>query len=189
MLPATAWAQAPHQLGGFRLGADINAFAAQVDMDSRLPIRYMAYIQEVEIRQLAGFKSGLIGYGTCAEPGKVVRIKLKYADSSEDFFKSLLGQFKKRFGEPDEYRGDPFRVYIAWKWSFEDADHNRISLILSHNQQNDEEKLGNAVKLSLTNWIEKERACYLSKHPEEDASGQKGVKQRGKPDWTLFVPH
>ncbi len=77
----------------------------RVIMDTALPVRYAENIEEVEIKFTRGFKSGLIAYGTCARPGNIVRIKLKYGDSSKQFYKDLLKRFKKRFGEPDEYRG------------------------------------------------------------------------------------
>ena len=59
-------------------------------METALPVRYYESFQEVEIKPVEGFKSGLIGYGTCQKPGLIVRIKLKYEDSSKSFFKKLL---------------------------------------------------------------------------------------------------
>ena len=45
----------------------------------------------------------------------------------------LLERYKVNLGKPDEWRGDPFNILIAWKWSFTDKDGNNISLILQHN--------------------------------------------------------
>ena len=110
----------------------------------------------------------MIGYGTCARPGNIVRIKLKYEDSSKEFFNNLLAEFKKRFGEPDEYQGDPFKILISWKWSFVDKQNNRISLILQHNQLDEDEKMGNAVKLTMTSLAEADMRCFQEKHAGQE---------------------
>jgi hypothetical protein len=179
-------AEAPSQVGGFQLGADISRYKDRLDMDTALPIRYAESIKEVEIRQTGLLSSGLIAYGTCAAPGKVVRIKLKYADSGRDFYDNLLARFEKKFGKPDEWRGDPFHIVIAWKWSFVDKSKNRISLILQHNKQDTDEKIGNSIKLTLTDAIERERRCYEKAHPE--LSGAPSWKTQLPIDWDLLIP-
>lgn len=161
-IPSAYAKTVPYQVGGFTLGKDIGHCRDLVDMETVLPIRYQTYLKEVEIRNVPGYKSGLIQFGTCLEPGRVVRIKLKYKDKSKKFYDRLLKEFKKRFGEPDEWRGDPFHVVIGWKWSFIDGA-NKISLILQHNTKDEEEKLGNVVKLALTSAIAAEHKCHLAK--------------------------
>lgn len=184
VFPQVCLSQAPKHLGGFTLGADIAAFKDQIKKDTVLNIRYQQYLTEVETNRISGFKSGLITYGTCDKPGKIVRIKLKYNDSSKKFFKTLLNRFKQRFGEPDEWRGDAFHVVIAWKWNFIDQHGNQISLTLQHNTMDREEKMGNAVKMTLTSQIRKELSCYEKKQPQQS----RPQKQSGKIDWDLFVP-
>jgi len=185
------FAQAPHGLGGFVLGADIAEYDEILKMETALSIRYMEYIREVEIKDIKGFKSGLIGYGDCAKPGQIVRIKLKYADATKEFFEQLLKHFKTRFGEPDEWRGDPFHVVIAWKWSFIDKENNKISLILQHNAMDAEEKMGNAVKLTMLNLMEKERLCFKKTHPKFRTMRKKKHQKKNKKsnvDWDRFIP-
>lgn len=183
-------AQAPHGIGGFVLGTDISQYQQLLNMASDLPIRHMEYIREVEIRHMQGFKSGLIHYGACAEPGKIVRIKLKYDDSSKKFYGMLLERYKQRFGEPSEWLGDPFHIVIAWKWAFVDEHRNRISLVLQHNTKDVEEKLGNSVKLAMTNWIEKERDCFEQTKAAPDPSEKAGhpIRARDTVDWDRFIP-
>lgn len=185
-LSGTCLAEAPSQVGGFQLGTDISAYKDRVDMTSTLPVRYAEFIAEVEIKKTDLLASGLIAYGTCAAPGKVVRIKLKYADSGRDFYDNLLNRFEKLFGKPDEWRGDPFHIVIAWKWSFVDKSNNRISLMLQHNNQDTDEKIGNSIKLTLTDAIERERQCYEKSHPElsEPPVGKKPIPI----DWDLLIP-
>ena len=181
-------AQAPSGIGGFVLGKNISEVESLVDMVTALPVRYAQYMTEVEIGELEGFKSGLIAYGNCDSPGKIFRIKLKYADESKKFYESLLKQFKQRFGEPDEWRGDPFHVMLAWKWSFTDGGGNRISLILQHNTRDTQEKMGNAVKLTMTSQMEKEHACYKSKHPGKARHKKENQKKGKTPNWERFIP-
>ena len=85
-VPGMTLAETPNQVGGFVLDQDIKKFEDRVIMDTALPVRYAENIEEVEIKFTQGFKSGLIAYGTCARPGHIVRIKLKYADSSKKFY-------------------------------------------------------------------------------------------------------
>ncbi|MFC1885646.1 hypothetical protein ACFLZM_01125 [Thermodesulfobacteriota bacterium] len=191
LAPGLSLAQAPHQLAGFILDADIERFIDKVQPSTSLPIRYMEYIKEVEIQPIEGFKSGLIGYGDCTISKPIVRIKLKCADSSKTFFEKLLKRFKQRFGEPSEWRGDPFHIYLAWKWSFKDKDQNRISLTISHNTKDSQEKMGNAIKLTMTNRLEEERLCFEKKQPEFRKHGQKKPpkKESKEPvDWNLYIP-
>jgi hypothetical protein len=145
----------------------------------------------VEIKPIKGIKSGLIAYASCAAPGHIVRIKLKYKDSSKKFFENLLKQVKKKYGEPDDYRGDPFHILIAWKWSFIDKDGNRISLTLQHNSQDAEEKMGNAVKLAMSNLLEEDQRCYKQKaldHREKFRRPDWKVIDPGLTGWDLYVP-
>ena len=191
LVPGMTLADAPNQVGGFVLNHNIKKFEDRVIMDTALPVRYAENIEEVEIKFTQGFKSGLIAYGTCDQPGHIVRIKLKYADSSKKFYKDLLKRFEKRFGEPDEYRGDPFKIVDAWKWSFVDQQNHRISLILQHNTKDEQEKMGNSVKLTNTSLMEKDLLCYKNKQLDYRERLRrrewKAVKPK-KSDWELFVP-
>lgn len=184
LLSAIAMAHTPNQVCGFQLGADILAYKDRVDMESALPVRYASYIKEVEIKETEYLKSGLIAYGTCAAPGKIVRIKLKYSESGKAFFDALLKQFEKRFGKANEWRGDPFHIVIAWKWSFVDKENNNISLILQHNKLDEEEKMGNSVKLTMTSAIEKEHQRCKKTKPDSD----KPKKTIQTKDWDFLVP-
>ena len=183
--------EAPQQIGVFVLNRDIAEFKDYVIMETALPIRHMEDIKEVEIKPIKGFKSGLIAYATCAAPGHVVRVKLKYRDSSKTFFENLLKQIKNKYGEPNDYRGDPFHILIAWKWSFVDKEGNRISLTLQHNAQDTEEKRGNAIKLTMSNLIEEDQRCYKIKaldHREKLRQRDWKIIDPGLSGWDLYVP-
>jgi len=190
-VPGPALAGAPHQLGGFVLNQKINAYEDRIIMDTALPVRYAENIEEVEIKPTQGFKSGLIAYGTCSKPGHIVRIKLKYADSSKQFYNDLLKQFKKRFGEPAEYQGDAFHIVIAWKWSFVDEQNHRLSLVLQHNVMDEDAKIGNAVKITDTTLMEEDLKCYKLKqldHRERLRQRKWEAVDPGDTGWELFLP-
>jgi len=186
-LPALAAAgQAPKSLAGFTLGDHLSRYRDKVVPGSRMCVRYQNYLHEVEAAPIPGFRSGLICVGNCAEPGRIVRVKLKYADSSKKFYEELLRRFTARFGKPDEWKGDAFGVMLAWKWSFTDEKGNKISLTLQHNSEDRELKMGNAVKLTMTSAIEREKACYQAKEREKDERDK--TPAVGRPSWDMMVP-
>ena len=181
----------PQAIGPFALGQDLEALSSLVRMESVLPIRYQEYLNEVEIQPLDGFKSGLIAYGLCEQPGKVVRIKLKYDNSSREFYDALLARTKQRFGTPSEYNGDPFHIIISWKWSFSTPSGQHITMSLAHNTRDVEEKFGNTVKLTQIGAIEAERACFLHKNPAvraREADRNIPLKKMSPEDWDRLVP-
>jgi hypothetical protein len=188
--PIGAFQQTPKEIGGVVLGKNIEAFENVLKMESALPIRYAPFLKEVETKKLKGFKSGLINFGNCESPGIIIRIKLKYENSSEKFYQNLLKRFKNRFGEPDEWRGDPFHVVIAWKWSFVNKDGKRTTLTLQHNTRDSSEKLGNSVKIARLDLEMAERRCYEKKRPGymKAKKGHKNKDQMKDLDWEWYLP-
>lgn len=178
-------AEVPRTLGGFVLGEPIETVADRLRMDTVVKDRETGCLMEVDVVPGEGFESGSINYGTCVDRNRIVRIKLKYADGSEKFFKMLLNRYKQRFGDPNEWRGDPFHVVIAWKWTFKARDGSRVSLILQHNQQDDEEKIGNSVKMALSDAMAAE-----IRHGRESRSKTKpeAPAVRKAPDWDQLLP-
>lgn len=183
-------AEAPHELAGFMLGGKMTAHMQRIKPDTTLPVRYLESLKEVEIKDIWGYKTGLVSYTTCTKPSRIARIKFKYADSSKTFYDALLKRFKKRFGEPDEYRGDPFHVVIAWKWAFLDENHNDISLILQHNTRDEEEKQGNSIKLTMWNLFQQEIRCFEKKHLGSAGSERPAFNfsETSSIDWEKFIP-
>lgn len=183
--------KAPRQIAGLVLGEQIAMFVDLVRMETVTPLRDRKYLREVRIRETDGYRSGTVSFGNCNKPGQIVRIKLKYEYSDKKFYNGLLAQFKKKFGEPDEWRGDPFHVIIAWKWAFTDKDNNKISLTLQHSRDEDY-KWGNSVKLTNNTLLEQERICYQKKHPgKSDSQKSKASAKKRKlreKDYLQFIP-
>jgi len=186
VLPVTGLAETPHRLAGFVLGDEFSKYQDLVDMQTKMPLRHSKSIDAIEVRDLKGFKYGLVWVGNCTVPSRIVSLRMKYADSSKKFYDELLKRFKQRFGEPSEWRGDPFHIVISWKWSFVDDQKNRISMILEHNKRDEAETVGNTVKLTMWNLIEEERNCEKEKFPETDEEPTK--KEKGPPNWDLLIP-
>ncbi len=182
---------APQQIAVFVLNENISKYEDYVIMETALPIRHMENIEEVELKSLKGIKSGLIAYGTCTEPGKIVRIKLKYSDSTKEFYEDLLKRVKQKFGEPDEYLGDPFHILLSWKWSFHNKNNERITMTLQHNTLDTEEKRGNYIKLTNRSLISEDLKCYRAKalDPRQKLRLREWkVLTPGLSGWDLYVP-
>lgn len=188
-LTGAVWgAGAPMSICSYRLGADINDYQGRIDWDTVLPIRYQPYLKEVQIIPDREFKSGLLTFGDCAVKGRIMRIKLKYIDETEAFYKNLLKRFQKRFGKPDEWRGDAFGVVLAWKWSFVDADGRHISLTLQHNHLDQDQKMGNSVKLSIREFFEEEHDCHVRHHQQSAAEEKNALRLDGDLEWDRLIP-
>jgi hypothetical protein len=181
---------APHQIAGFTLGEQISAFVDLVNMETSLPLRHSEFLRVVETRDIPGYKSGSIIFGNCADPGRIVRIKLKYDCASKKFYDDLLERFKERFGEPDKWRGDPFHTIICWKWAFRDKNDHRITLHFQHSMDK-EHKFGNSIKLTNMTLMEKEHTCYEKEHlGSTDSKNQScdDEKRRKEEDYQQFIP-
>ena len=180
----------PHEFSGFRLGQNISEVSDELRMNTALPLRHMEWINEVEIIPPKNYKSGLIWYGNCASPGRIVRIIMKYSDSSKKFYSTLLDKLKERYGEPDEWQGDAFRVVLSWKWSFKDKQGNTISMELQHNTQDPGSKMGNSIKLTMGNLMEEESECWDKKAVEDEVHGELNkIKTDRNTDWNTLLPH
>lgn len=186
---ASLAADAPGEIAGFRIGEPLAAFAGRLRMDTAMPIRHLECLKEVEVEPPDGFKSGMLYYGTCAGNDLVLRVKMKYADPSRKFYEALLDRFKDRFGEPDQWKGDPFHVVIAWKWFFADAQGRQVSLILQHNTRDVDEKIGNSVKLTASDLMEEEKACFRKGRTGSDDPPRRGRNRGGRDrDWDALIP-
>ena len=186
--PTGVWAQAPHELAGFVLGGYMHNFKDQVESGTVIPVRYMESLKEVEAKEIKGFKTGLLTYATCIGPSRIVRLKFKYADNSKRFFDELLQRYRAKLGKPDEWRGDPFHIVIAWKWRFTDNNNNRISLILQHNTRDEEEKQGTVVKMTMWNLMLEEDRCFEKNYPQPSAPPNFKFEDPESVNWGPLIP-
>lgn len=179
----------PREIAGIVLGAQVEQVKDMLRMETALPMRRAEYLTEVDVKPMEGYQSGSVIHGNCGNPGRIVKIRLRYDRDDKEFYDELFNRFKERFGETSEYKGDAFRMFLAWKWSFTDEQGNRVSLILQHNSMDDDDfPSGNIVKLSHTTDIEKEHACYDRLHPSGKANERAARPRMEKDDFSRFVP-
>ena len=170
----------PHEVGGFALGSDVSEYPDAMHSN---------YLKEMVVTDWHGFRKGVISYGICKYSNKILKIDLKYEDSTKEYFQRLLGDFKKRYGQPQEWKGDSFGILHIWKWHFEDSEKRKISLILQHNLRDPNENIGNMVKLSYPALMEEERLCFnqMCEAKKSDTNKER-LEELKKPDWQYLIP-
>ncbi|QLA16033.1 hypothetical protein [Desulfolutivibrio sulfoxidireducens] len=166
---ASALAQAPPpaSLGGIDLGADVARFGRYLSPGKGRPAEDAPYLTRRNIKPSGAFRGGYVLAGTCFSPGRVARIKLKYADEGQDFFRRLSGALMDRYGLPTEYKGDLEGQVLGNKWTFTNDRGESVSLIVQHSDADGlDHDQGNIIKL--TNWglVDAERSCFESRHPK-----------------------
>jgi hypothetical protein len=181
VMPAGALAEnVPLEVGGFRLGTDITDYP---------DVEYTNYLKEVVVTDWHGFRRGTVYYGICELPGTIIRIKMKYEDDSQEFYETLLKEFKKRYGKPDEWKGDAFGINYVWKWSFTDESGNQVVMHLQHNHMDHNLNIGNMVKLSYPELEERERLCFIAQcelnKPEELKDA---LAKQAQSNWDYLIP-
>lgn len=175
--PAAAQQTAPSTAGGFTLNSPISDYTIE---------RHENYLSEVIITDLKGFRKGFITYGTCENPGRILRIKLKYHDRSYKFFEELLERYKQSFGEKPKFSGDRFGNVKSWKWEFVNKDSHRVTLVLQHNLKDTDESMGNMVKLSMPELMDSERLCFNESIENKGADSKQG--QEKDIEWEILIP-
>lgn len=191
LISATAaQADPPKEIAGIVLGENIQKFKDRLVDESATPVRSQEYLVEAVLKPVEGFKVGYIYYGGCSNPGQIVKIKLKFDRGDKAFFEQLLAHYEKRFGKPDEYKGDVFRGHVAWKWSFSDAAGDRYSLILQNagDDLDEDYTTGNSLKLAVTTRIDQERQCAEKKEESRAASNGSAKADKGPVNFDTLIP-
>jgi len=170
----------PREIAGFRLGEDITEYS---------DIEYSNYLKEVVVTDWHGFRKGIISYGICAYPGEIVRISMKYEDSSKPFFDELFERYKEKFGKPTIWGGDAFGILSKWKWVFNDEENRTVNLILQHNLKNHNENIGNMVKLYYPQREKEEQLCFMQQcEINNSKEQQEEIVERRKKNWDYMIP-
>ncbi len=190
VVPVSVQAQnVPMFLAGIKLGADVSTVNRDCNLSTDIPLADERHLNEINLvpEFVPGIKSGTVAYANCAQKGAIVRIKLKFDNSSRSFFDDLLNRYTKKMGKPEKWRGNPFQTVISWKWSFKNDIGQRINLELTHS--NDEDyKIGNFAKLTLRSLWEAEAACYQQTlGPSEE--GASTPTPTDKLDYRQLIPN
>ncbi len=181
-IPGTGWTgSVPHEIAGIKLGAHVEDYP---------DIEFSNYLKEMVVTDWHGFRKGIISYGICENPGTIIKIRMKYQDSTKYFFKKLLKKFKQRYGEPSEWKGDSFGIRHIWKWRFTDEKGDIVNMILKHNLKDHNDDIGNVVKLAYPEREELERLCFIEMCEEpRDPEHQKRMEKRKQTDWKFLLPN
>ena len=154
-------ADAPDNLAGIELGGMAAKLKTRIRTHKPRPVPGAPWLYRMPVVPDKTYSGGYVLVGTCADPGRIVRIKLYYRDTSLEAFRKASGELLSQYGDPAEYKGEFDGRTMGNKWSFTDAHTKPISLILQRTEGEDPETgTGNTVKL--TNWgmLEAERACW-----------------------------
>ncbi len=163
--------KAPCEIGGFALGADVSTYADRLDMATAKPLPDAPYLVRVNVKPFPGFGGGYLLYGACASPGKIVRVKLRYADAGLYLLTEINSSLTAAYGQPEQIRDNADRSYICNKWALTGKDGQAISVILQHYDGWDPDyDRGSSIKLGDWTLINAERACYEAAHPEAKAA-------------------
>ncbi|WP_428560867.1 MAG: hypothetical protein ACP59X_17580 [Solidesulfovibrio sp. DCME] len=166
----SALAEVPSSLAGVSLGDAADHYKNRLTLSKAKPLADAPWLRRIPVRGDAHFAAGYVLVGTCAAPGRVARIKMRYRDASLDFFRKISGEMLARYGDPTEYKGEIDGRVMGNKWGFSDPWLRPVSLILQRVEGEDPESgSGNTVKL--TNWglLEAERTCWQERRAPASA--------------------
>ncbi|WP_173080647.1 hypothetical protein [Fundidesulfovibrio magnetotacticus] len=179
---------APPELAGVRLGSNIRDLADKLDPGMAEPELEQGYLTIQAMKPLPGYRSGYVTYGNCAQPGRVVRVKMNYADSSREFHDKILAGLKKRYGEPKQWRGNAFGNLRIWKWSLLDPHAGDVSIILQYyDGEDDSFTRGNSLRISSRSWVKEEQDCRRAKQASDTTSKKPEAPARPL-DLDYFLP-
>jgi hypothetical protein len=171
---------APQEIAGIKLGTSIEMYP---------DFEVSNYLKETVVMDWHGFRKGIISYGFCHAPGIIVKLQMKYEDSSKQFFETLMQRYTKEFGTPKEWKGDSFGIKHIWKWQFRDNQGRAVSMVLQHNLRDVDENTGNQVKLSYPEMIENERLCFIEHCKERIDPEQRERKEKlRETGWDYLIP-
>ena len=88
-------ADAPLELAGLRLGQIVDDVADKLVGTGVDRVIHRPYIGVMPMAAVPGYRSGYVDFGLCAKPGRIVRIKMNYADDSLAFFHEGHGGAQK----------------------------------------------------------------------------------------------
>jgi hypothetical protein len=161
-------AEGPLELAGLRLGDTATAAGAKLRLEAVAAPSGRTGLSMVPVAPVAGFRSGYVDVGQCADPGRIVRVKMHYADDSLEFFNTILAALKKRYGEPSQWRGNAFGTLRTWKWSLRAADDTAVSLIVMHYAGDDGSfTQGNSIRIAASDRARREERCVAAKKADE----------------------
>lgn len=177
-------AEVPRTIAGITLGSQFDEYKDLCRMEFYGSNSDIIFLKDAPLKEEAipGIRGGDIYAATCAHPGEVVRVKLKFSDRKKRLYESLLERYKDKFGEPDNYKGDAFRNVVAWEWLISD-DTRTVNLTLMYSID-PEFRPGVSIKMTDETMLREDYECYQKEHHEP----RRKRMHRGMIDLGDFVP-
>ncbi|ADU61298.1 MAG: hypothetical protein KUA35_00085 [Pseudodesulfovibrio sp.] len=176
--PCLAAEPLPLTLSVFTLGKDVDLYQSYCDGSQGLSQTDIPFLSETNLRadSVPGVRGGSLTHGNCLGDRKLLRVKLKFHDTSQKFFNALLKEYTKQFGEPDSYQGDTFKNVIAWQWNFA-RGKEAVSLLLMWSRDK-EMRPGVSIKMTLESLLDAEYDCYKAAFDkqEKDQGGPTAIR-------------
>jgi hypothetical protein len=161
-------AAAPREVAGIALGADVKDLASRLDLTKAVPLWDKPYLTRANIQPTKGFRSGYVLFGNCANPGRVVRVKLKYADKDPSFFRNTGRTLTSRYGDPKPLMSDQGSLYLGMAWKFGTLKTGVTALLLEHAAGDDpEDTEGTSIRLTDNSMLSLEQECYEKTRQKE----------------------
>ncbi len=158
----------PREIAGLTLGADVKGLEQRLDMSKAVPLWDKPYLTRANILPTKGYRGGYVLFGNCANPGKIVRIKLKYKDKKPGLFQTLGKTLTTRYGDPKPLMSDQGGLYLGMAWKFGDHKIGVTALLLEHSAGDDAESSeGNSIRLTDNALLDQEQACYEANRKKE----------------------
>ncbi len=189
VMASGAHAKLPLTIAGITLGENIGAYSHLCLSHTAMTLRSERHLTEVNINpaKIPGISNGKIAYANCARPGEIIRIKFKMIDKSLDFFNTLYQHYRKKFGKPTEWRGDPFHNVISWKWAVTDSANRQVNIVLTHLLDEDLQKI-NAIKITFRSQWEKEAQCNQVEEARRKKTRPRDQEKPHAIDIERFIP-
>ncbi|MBL3581352.1 hypothetical protein [Oleidesulfovibrio alaskensis] len=182
-----ARAQLPLSIAGFTLGEPVSGYEDKVMPETKQADRDALFVDEVSLRDDAVpcIRGGSLISGNCLGENRLIGIKLKFADRSKSLYDRLEKAYRKKFGEPANWIGDPFHNVLAWEWILREGD-DVLSVVLAYSVVADM-RPGVSIKMMLRSDWDRENACYTRKN----AHGRRMMEKHSVivDDLSPFIPH
>lgn len=167
---ALADSQIPKSVAGITLGSPMAEYTSLCDEHRGGPLPDAAFLSEVHIKAngIPGIRGGSIAYANATPGKKVVRVKLKFHDRDQGLFKELHKKYSAKFGNPANYRGDPFRNVIAWQWDFAKGEE-KVSLLLMWSRDR-QMRPGVSIKMTYESLVDEEYNAFKERHGDGEVT-------------------
>ncbi len=157
-------------MAGLTLGENVQSLADRLELDGSMPMWNRPYVSRANILPVEGYESGYVTYGNCKRKGTILRFKLNYKDTSEDFFNKVKSAIQKRYGGHDEWRGNAFGTLKVWKWRVDGSGKRPSTSVIIMRYVGDDGDFteGNSIRLSFPDWLKEERECWKARQTHKE---------------------